>query len=89
MRYPKIIIEKESNKDAIRVEEHKLKTLASEKGYNLLLDYTSPNIAIRSRGQLKDRALFLDGAYDWIIVEDDEGLICLIAITKDRKMKEK
>jgi hypothetical protein len=73
--YPTIeLIEPESKqKNTFKLESSRLHSI------------TPPLIEIRRSGNLKGNAIYLSPAYDWKIVKDNQGELCLICYTKPAK----
>lgn len=74
INYPNVTILKEEDKTTVKLEEKQLVTV----GKMVPLKSIEP----RSYGFLAGKAFYLSDCYDWIIVNDNRGMLCLVPLKK-------
>ncbi|MCK4330857.1 hypothetical protein KAX02_13585 [candidate division WOR-3 bacterium] len=69
--YPKVQLEDKDKEDTIIIEEEQLIDKLSRVG-----------IIERTESNLTGKSFFLPSVYDWIIVKDSVGILCLVPLRK-------
>lgn len=46
----------------------------------LAMPRTPVRVEVRDGGLLKGKSFWLNAAYDWVIVKDDDGCLCLVPL---------
>jgi len=73
VKYPRFLFKLADNTETLTLEEERLVNLRANCGL----------LTNRVYGDLKGRGLCLSSVYDWAIVRDNQGLLCLIAWRKE------
>ena len=74
INYPKGIIKKENfNTDSIEFNENQLIDVKNK----------DPEVVPRTGYSFKGKSFYLSTSYDWIIVRDDGGSLCLVPFKKE------
>jgi len=78
-----IIIKKEINCDTTTFDEKTLLSFSYMGNSTIKIDGTGI-CAVRCEGNFKNKAIWLNNAYDWNIIKDDTGSLCLVPTKKIR-----
>ena len=85
MEYNQLRLKKMEEKKihVIEIDEKRLTDILGESGKIRLEDGSL--VSHRLNGSLLDRAIYLPPSFDWILGEDESGLLCLVPLKKAKR----